>query len=118
MIKAPTLKYNDVFEALKRGDFYSSEGPLIYSLILDDKKLLIECSKCKNIILSTPVRRNRNIHGEDLTSTEIDVSFYFDNYEEIVRDSKIEPYFRVTIVDDKGRSAYTRAFFIKDLLEA
>jgi hypothetical protein len=115
MVKSPSLKYDDVFEALKKGNFYSSEGPLIHSLILDGQKLFIECSKCRNIILSTPIRKKVNIYGEDLMRGEIDLSYYFDKYDEIVSVSKIEPYFRVTIVDENGKCAYTKAFFIKEL---
>lgn len=115
MIKSPSLTYEDVFEALKKGNFYSSEGPIITSLMLEGKTLHIECSECRSVIVSTPIRKKVNVRGEKITKCEIDLSYFFDNYEAIVN-SNIEPYFRVTIVDSQGRNAYTKAYFIKDYI--
>lgn len=116
MIKAPSLKYADVFNSLKEGHFYSSEGPLIHELYLEGKILNINCSKCSNIILSTPLRRNVNLRNKDITIAQFDLSYYFDNYKEALDVAGIETYFRITIVDEQGKKAYTKAYFIKDYI--
>lgn len=115
MVKSPSLKYDDVFNALKRGNFYSSEGPIIKSLVLDGTNLNIECSECRNVILTTTIRKNVNIKGKDITNCVFDLSYYFNIYEEMLKVSGHELSFRLMLVDGEGKRAYTRAYFIKDL---
>lgn len=105
VIKAKSLDYASVGDALLAGNFYTSEGPEITELYLDGDILHIECSDADNIRLSTAQRicsRVRCKEGEALTSA----------------DFKIHPasdYFRVTVTDKRGRRAFTNAYFLDTL---
>ncbi len=116
MVKVPSLTYDNVIKGLENGDFYSSEGPEIYSLILEDYKLKISCSPCVRIAISTQMRKNQAVQGSNLESAEFDIKEYFDLYEDALKHTGKETYFRLTFTDKNGKRAYTKAYFIKDLI--
>ena len=98
------LTYDEVFEALRVGNFYASSGPVIKSLYVEDGKIWVECSEATDIIFNGYNRTYRNYHGENLT----------------VADFKIfgeEVYFRITVKDKYGNVAHTHAYFVKDVME-
>ena len=53
MIKSEALDYESVINALEKGDFYASQGPLIHELYVEDGKVHIECSPAKAIVMLT-----------------------------------------------------------------
>lgn len=116
MLKMSLLSYENVIKAMKNGDFYASEGPLIYSLILNGTTLRITCSPCNSIMVNTQMRACQRKNGKDITEAEFDVKKYFDLYEDAKKNEGQETYFRISITDEAGRSAYTKAFFIKDII--
>lgn len=98
------LTYDEVFEALKAGNFYASSGPIIKSMYVEDGKIWVECSEATDIIFNGYNRTYRNYHGENLT----------------VADFKIfggEVYFRITVKDKYGNVAHTHAYFCDDVLK-
>lgn len=115
MVKAEKLDYKSVMTALKKGDFYASTGPEIYKLYLDGEKLVIECSSVVCVTVSTERRKTYTAKNKDgLNKAEFDIS-------EILK-SKIgkngaQSYFRITIRDFEGNEAYTRAYFIDELVK-
>lgn len=116
MLKMTSLSYKNVIKAMQNGDFYASEGPLIYSLILDGTTLKITCSPCESITVSTQMRACQRKNGKVITNAEFNVKNYFDLYEDAKKNKGQETYFRIEITDEKGRRAYTKAFFIKDII--
>lgn len=101
MVKAPALDYGHVIEALKKGDFYCSSGPLIHELYLEEGRLHISCSPVKNIYMMTEGRKCCGVlaaEGEFLTSAEFPVSGK-------------EGYFRIDIKDERGRHALSNAWW-------
>ena len=52
MVKANDLKYETIFNALKNGDFYSSNKPEIYELYIEDGVIHIKSSLVRNIYLT------------------------------------------------------------------
>lgn len=106
MIKADSLSYGSVIEALKRGDFYASMGPEIHSLYTEDGNLCIKCSGVRSIHMTTGGRRTEvaRVHdGETLSEAR----FYIDPK---------DVYVRVQITDNSGRRANTNAYFIDEIL--
>ena len=99
MINAPRLDYSTIISALENGDFYSSQGPLIYSLIRNGNEVEVECSKAKRISLSTKGRRTEAKLGEGLTNAKFKVK-------------ETDGYFRVTVVDEFNNHAHTQAYEI------
>lgn len=98
MIKAPSLRYTDVTAALKAGDCYASQGPLIEELYVEDGRLHVECSRVREILYRTVDRRaERRFSPEGLTSADFAVS-------------RRSGYFRLELVDAEGHRAITRAY--------
>lgn len=105
-IKANSLKYKDVTDALVAGNTYATEAPEIYDLWIEGDTVHIECSPADKITLYTGVRRADVIYdeGEPLTSWDV----------------KVRPedvYVRLTVYDKTGKRAWTRAYFTDELFD-
>ena len=104
-VNAESLSYENIVNGLLSGNFYSSMGPEIYSLYVEDSKVYIECSGAKRISYSTRGRRAKAVNveqGECLCSACFDI-----------RDT--DGYFRIEVMDDKGQRANTQAYFVDEL---
>lgn len=102
VIHAETLEYSTIFNALKRGDFYSSSGPAIHSLYVEDNVLHIACSPVRAITVNSAGRAagvQLAPAGESLTSAGIPLRDEFYDY------------IRITIEDASGAKAYSNAVF-------
>jgi hypothetical protein len=104
-INANELKYRTITKALEKGEFYSSNGPKIYDLYVEDGKIHVECSPVKRIIFSVGRRNNgaRVETEEFLTSAEHPLN-------------KDDQYIRITLVDEFGKCADTNAYFIEEII--
>ncbi len=107
MVKADALEYDKVFEALEKGDFYCSTGPEIYELYYEDGKIHIECSEAREIIMNCLTRCGERYAENDRLVTSADFKLNPD----------IQGYVRFKVIDNSGRVAYTRAFYVDELLE-
>ena len=104
-IKAKSLNYKDVTDALLRGDMYATEEPQIYALYIEGDTIHIETSPADKIAFSTGVRRADVVYDEGEPVTSWDV--------------KVRPedkYVRFTVYNKYGKRAWTRAYFIDELL--
>lgn len=101
MIKAERLEYRAVMDALFRGDFYASEGPEIRALWKEDGRVHIECGPADRVILTTGTRDSHIVlaEGAPLTAAEFKIPANCG-------------YFRLTVVDERGRHADTQAYFV------
>ena len=106
MIKAESLTYENIANALRRGDFYASQGPLIHDLYLEDGKIHIECSEAAQICLSTD-RRRAGCAYPNGDEPLCHASFSF---------SDLDQYFRLTVTDKHGKHAHTQAYYPKEIL--
>ncbi|MCQ2385298.1 MAG: PHP domain-containing protein [Clostridia bacterium] len=101
MIKARELTYSSVINAMEKGDFYASMGPLIYDLYVEDGKVHIHTSPVKAISMSACYRGGtlfRAPKGEYLTEAVFDVL-------------PGNPYIRFDLTDEEGKHANTRGYF-------
>jgi hypothetical protein len=57
-INADQLEYKTVMDALKKGDFYASTGPQIFSLVQENDVVKIRTSPCRQIAIITAGRRS------------------------------------------------------------
>lgn len=105
MIKAPSLAYNEVGQALLAGHFYASEGPLIHSLWIENGHLHITCSPAKLITMNTGIihTANKKAEGDALVT------------EAVFPLSEAFRYIRVTVRDAEGHHACTNAYFLDEL---
>ncbi len=102
MIKADSLDYNNVTEALLKGHFYSSEGPSIYELWIEDDSINIKCSDADRILCTYQNRKAKIVYAENGNAVT-SASFKFDND---------DGYVRITVIDKTGKCACTNAYFI------
>ena len=106
MLKAPSLTYDNLIAALDAGDCYASDGPEIHSLVLEDGVIRLKCSEAVCVTLFAEGRYLESYHEAGKTYT--DVSFAY-------RPEHFGSYFRIEVRDEKGRCAYSNAYYTKDL---
>lgn len=106
MIKAPSLNYHDIIEALKQGHTYASTGPQIFDLYLDGKTLCLTCTPvCKAILKTEKIGLNQqNVILPDNEMTEV----HFDL-------SEIGRFACVQLYTSDGRFACTPPVFPENL---
>ena len=105
MIKAEKLEYRAITNALVAGNFYASQGPLVYDLWFEDGKIHIDCSDAASITLHTSSRRAKMIQaneGEFVNTADFDI---------VSEDG----YVRITVTDSNGKHANTNAYFTDEL---
>lgn len=107
MVKAEKLEYKAVIEAIKNGNFYSSEGPEIKALYIEDGKVTVETSDAAEIRFSTGIRKCKRFAPKD------DAPLVCATYE--LPEDKDPYYFRVTVTDKNGKHAYTNAYFLDEI---
>lgn len=114
-VKAKSLDYDTVFRALKRGAFYSSNGPAIKSLYVEDGFIHIRTSAAAKISVISNYRWTgcAVANGKPLTSATIDVRKFFEILEKAPKSHT--PFLRIEVIDKSGNRALTRPYKIKEL---
>ena len=102
VIKAEELTYDALIKAYKNGDCYSSNGPQINDLYIEDDKVVVNCSKARQIIL-----RGEGRYREEKRNT--------DHAEFIYTPAKIGKFFRIEIIDEDNKVAFSRAYKTADI---
>ncbi len=100
MVKAPELTYGAVTEALLNGNFYSSMGPEIHGLSVEDGVLKVETSPVDKIFVMTQGRncyREAAVPGQTISGGSFSLN-------------GTEGYIRVQIRDREGRYACSNAY--------
>ena len=114
MVKASSLDYDEVFNALKKGDFYSSTKPLIYELYIEDNLIHIKTSEAKKIYLTTDRRYTRFSNSDKMiTEATFDINEYISSCNSELSNNH---YIRITVVDASGNEAHTRAYYLDELI--
>ncbi len=105
MVLSKDLEYSSVIEALEKGDFYSSMGPLIKELIFDGNKVHIETDPVRQITMFTGGKKTYFVTGDEtspVTSADFEIP-------------ESAPFVRFSAYDLQGRYADTRGFFRDEL---
>jgi hypothetical protein len=100
MVKADELTNEALLQALKRGDFYATEGPYLRAY-RDGNKLIIDTSPCEIIgtISNLSWDRDRVLRGEDLTHFEYEIR-------------EKDKWVRVEARDKNGKRAWSNIFVL------
>jgi hypothetical protein len=69
MVKATANEPDLMVEALKRGEFYSSQGPMLHDVVVDEEQIHIRCSPAINFALVG--RGSRNAHVRAVKETTV-----------------------------------------------
>lgn len=105
MIKAKELTYKAITDSMLSGNFYTSQGPEIKELYIEDDKLYIKCSNAYKIHVTYQACKAQVRYSED-GSPLTEACFDF---------IKDRGYFRITVTDAEGKHACTNAYFPEDL---
>jgi hypothetical protein len=73
-VKAESLEPEALLEALKKGHFYSSQGPRIYDVSFSAKEARIACSPVQAIALTTGTSRALSKIGRQITGAVFDLT--------------------------------------------
>jgi hypothetical protein len=100
-----------VLEALASGRFYSSTGPVLHELRVDDANVEVSCSPCRRVTLCTGRKRGTSVssgssgyrYGGEILSESSDDEITGARLERPPR----SPYGRLELVDRYGRKAWT-----------
>jgi len=108
MIKADKLEYRSVTNALLNGNFYSSRGPEIYDLYVENGVIYIKTSEAQAIFFSTAARSPGRQYLRAKEGSYINEAEF-----------KVLPecrYVRIVVIDLNGCTASTNAYAVEELL--
>jgi hypothetical protein len=110
-VKSTALEPELMVDALKKGHFYSSQGPQIYELSVTRSELSIVCSPVDAITIVGGTSRAISKIGHFITKATFDLS----KIDETWRATKCEIWFRIAIIDAAGRRAWTNPIWLDNL---
>jgi predicted metal-dependent phosphoesterase TrpH len=102
-VKAESLNPDALVAALKAGQHYSSQGPLIHDIRLDGKHIEIETSPVDTITVVCGTSRTCVKNGKAITSAEFDLAKLDRGW----LAEKKSAWFRVTAIDHAGKRAWS-----------
>ena len=106
MFKAPELSHKAIIEALQKGNCYTSMGPEIKELYVEDGVVHIKTSEAQGIHMATAGRRKPSCVvpiGGDERVTEAEFALAEDDV-----------FFHIIVKDMYGRPAATRIYFLDE----
>ncbi len=104
---AKELKYEQIIEAMEKGDFYCASGknpPRIKALYVEDNTIKIDCTPATDVIITGLGRNFRPLAGTNITHAEFPLE-------------KQDVFFRVTVRDKYGSNANTHYYNVSDFYE-
>lgn len=106
MVKAESLTYENLLTSLEKGDCYSSEGPEIYDLYVEDGVVHIRCSEAVGIFYTGLGRKKQCKLSEHGAPPVTEAAF---------RIGENDYAFRITVKDRSGKRANTRYYYLDEL---
>ena len=103
MVKAEANEPEALLAALKAGRHYSSTGPEIRDVVLEEKEIHIECSAAAAVIVSGKGAASVGVHGASMTRATVKLGRFRDC-----------PWLRVTVVDAAGKRAWSNPIWRDD----
>lgn len=99
-VKAADLTPAALLAALKAGHYYSSQGPTIESIEIDNGTLRVTTSSARLIVVSGRAAASRVVRGPAVTEAALSVEPFAGSY------------CRVTVVDESGRRAWSNPIWL------
>lgn len=96
MVKAEENTPEALLAALKRGDFYSSQGPEIHDFRIEGDRVIVESSAVEWVIAIGHGSSSNVTHGSSMTRAEVPLNWQGET-----------PWIRVVVIDAAGRRAWT-----------
>ncbi|NJM30632.1 MAG: CehA/McbA family metallohydrolase [Rhizobiales bacterium] len=102
-VKAESLDPDVLLDALKRGAYYASQGPLLHDIRLDGKEIVIVTSPVDTITVVCGNSRSCVATGRAITGAAFDLA----KLEKGWLLEKPSPWFRVVAIDNAGKRAWS-----------
>lgn len=99
MVKAEENEPEQLLEALKRGDFYSSMGPELRDIRVEGHQLVVESSAVSSVIVQGHGQAAQGMHGHSMTRCEVPLLKFYNS-----------PWLRVSVLDAAGKRAWSNPF--------
>ncbi|MBR6694299.1 MAG: hypothetical protein IKL62_05070 [Clostridia bacterium] len=104
MIAAESLEYDKIMDAFEKGEFYSSCGPIIEDIYVEDGRFGIKSkTPLKSVIFHTGTRHTDRVVSESGDLYEAEFKLHDDDI-----------YIRAELRDKDGNGAYTQAYFLAE----
>ncbi len=110
-VKADSLDPDTLLTALKKGDYYSSQGPVIYDMELEGTELHVTCSPANTIVAICGNSRTAGRTGKSITSATVDLKKCEEGW--LLRERS--PWFRVSVIDGAGKRAWSNPIWWDEL---
>jgi hypothetical protein len=101
-VRAESLEPAELLAALKSGHYYSSTGPEIHAITVEDDKVTVHCSPASRILVTGGVPGKRIAAGPGLTSGVLPLDMFADS-----------AYVRVTVIGDGGGRAWSNPIWLR-----
>ena len=101
MVKATANTPDLLLEALKRGDYYSTQGPDILHIEVSDTDILVASSEVTSVFVQGHGVAVRAVHGDALSNVRIPLERFHNS-----------PWIRVSIVDRNGKQAWSNPIWL------
>jgi hypothetical protein len=103
MVKAMENAPEALLAALKAGEFYSSQGPELRSVVVTDDAVEVEMSACASMIVQGAGTAAKAVHGHSMTKASLPLERF-----------RASPWVRVTVMDAAGKRAWSNPYFFQD----
>ena len=107
MVKSEANEPEALLSALKRGDFYSSQGPELHSVRLEGDHVVVECSAAVSITAIGWGTGAKAIHGHSMTRGEVPLARLNNS-----------PWVRVSVMDAGGKRAWSNPIWVEGAQDA
>lgn len=105
VILADKLCYDNVITAMENGDMYATTGPTLEEITFDGEAVHVKCSDAVAVYCHIGSKAPAHIHAEQgKTITDVTLPVH-----------PLARYIRISIVDQNGKRADTRAYFRDEL---
>ncbi len=100
MVKAEANEPEALLAAMKAGDFYSSQGPLIHAFAVEGGEAHVECSPVVNVAVLGRGSRTVNVAGRQMTRASLPLERFAGDW------------FRLVVTDAAGRLAWSNPVWV------
>lgn len=101
MVKAGANEPTQLLDALKRGDFYASQGPEISGVAIADDAVVVTSSAVSAVIVQGHGSAAAATHGQSMTRAAVPLARL-----------AASPWIRVTVIDKAGKRAWTNPIWV------
>ena len=101
MVKAEENDPDALLDALKRGAYYSSQGPRLHDIRFDSHEVHVACSPAERVLVVGAGAAATQVYGNGMAQATVPITRFHDG-----------GWFRVTVVDAHGRRAWSNPIWL------